>query len=328
MLGNLTRRDLLKGFAAAGVGTTILKPEVLLAQEQTCSNFVDPSKMSHATPVLSLNGTMLNGEIVYTQATGPAAVAAEHKIDVKFWRTPLYGATATVLTRHLLTIDVGANPAAGTFHPMSSSPFTEINTLTDIYVFNKATGGLLYWKQLSAGDEEPATMIVLNEADVTAQRTLTVVTRCSLHGYWSAEITLTNPLQYATAVPIANDGLIFSGTSLRRPYSPADAATSGGQGLGDLHRTRFNILNNNQVSVRLGDTDTSHPHEPGHYIMGAALYDQNGNLLAPMEIIRFSQNITTVGFDRLNLSGRGVKTLRCVMLDCLQGLVMTVFDLP
>lgn len=338
-MNKLSRRDLLKGLAASGVAPSVIAPALGFSSQasaqQQCSNLIPFEKMSHAQPQLSGGGSSLNGEPVLTQANpgNLSAFASEHRIDARFWSCAMFTG-ATNGTRHLLTIDVGANPASGSFHPMVAGAtvgngvsLPSINTISDIYVFDATSGSLLYWRQLSGSNDQPSAMIVLNPADVTAQRSLRIVARCSLHGLWAQDIQLTNPQNYSTAIPAYDAAAIFGGTSFRRPYSPASAATAGGQNLGDLHRTRFTI-ESNRITIGIGN---NHPHEAGHYIMGGALYDQNGNLLAPMETILFSEGagVVSVSFNGLNsqiLQAKGVRTLRGVMFDCLQGLVMSVFE--
>ncbi len=326
----LSRRSVIKGLASTGaclLGNNVLATQISLSSETECLNqFVPTVNLAHAYPVCKNQGNSINGSVVLSQSNSGsmANVAAEHRITIGFYSTPIFNGNGENVTRHLLTVDVGSNPSSSSYHPLSDGNFSELNTITDIYIFDEDACGLLYWKQLGGGDTQPSAVFTLDPADVSAQRRLKIVVRCSSHGFWSERFTLSSPQAYSSILPAPNPTLIMAGTSLHRPYSPASGSTDGGQGLGDLHRIRFNILDNDRLTIKIG---SGHPHEGSHYIMGGAIFDQNGNLLAPLGQILFSQGTTELGFDRLKLSERGVKTIRGVIFDSLQGYIMSLIDL-
>ena len=327
--GLITRRGLLQGIAGAGAGlatSQALSLPITYQSDVPCSNqYVPFSELAHAYPSYQSLSNSINGHPIRSQgSTGSMApVAPEHRIQAEFYSAPVYVGNGDIETRHMLIVNVGNN--SNTPHPIDDGNFSELNTISDIYIFNNSSGELLYWKQFGGGDPSPSTMFILDETDVSAQRTLKIVARCSMHGYWSEQVTLSSPLSYSSLLPSPNSSEIMAGTSLDLPYSPASRSTDGNQGLGNLHRIRFNIQSgNDQLSMQIG---SGHPHQGSHYIMGGAIFDQSGNLLAPIGHILFSQNSTMVGFDRLQLSNRGVKTIRGVIFDSLQGYIMTFIDL-
>jgi hypothetical protein len=230
---------------------------------------------------------------------------------------------------HLLTIDVGLDPANGIYYSVAGNDYSDLIFLTDIFVFNQATGDLLHSRRIGSSERIGSTMIVLDEALVTAQTKLTVVSHCLSNGYYSQVVDLAQPsLDYSTAVATFVPGAAFGGSSLLRPYISVDA--TGGQGnISSLHSPHFFSVSNTEVKVTLGNHASKHgAFAENHYVAGGALFDQNGNLLSLMAEQTYAQAANhELIFNNLDLSGRGVTHMRAVVLDTLNGILQSFHKL-
>ncbi len=354
----LNRRKLLQALSLGGIGSALLA-------YQNCSNVgfsavessskglsIDPDDPNDpglptepGTPnpnpacIRPLNIYDLPAHVPVTNAAlttfngmTAAAASGEHSANAKFYRAPYYdNSTNTQRVQHLLTIDVGTNPAAKMFHPVANSNFANLNILSDTYVYRKDTGALLYWKRFGSHDQIPAAMITLDDALVTGGVKLLVVTHCLQHGYFSQTVDLALPPQeYSTAVGTFAPGTPFgTGSSLYRPYVSLDA-TGGQDDIGAGHSPHFHNVTNTQVQVTLGPVNARHGRGgPDHYIAGGVLFDQHGNILALQAEQTYAAALNhNMVFNNLDLAGRGVKILRAVLFDTYNGILQGFFKLP
>lgn len=271
---------------------------------------------------------------VLTQAApgAMAAVAAEHQIKTNYYKADSYTNGGTSLeTRYLFCVDVGPMPTSNLYHPVDLGALNSKNTITDIYVFNRLNNQLLFWRKIGSGDLAASAMFVVSAAQHAQQLKVTVVVRCSNHGYWGLNYDLSsNPPNYSTAVNPLDSSKVCGGVPLTRPYI-APSATGGQGDLTVLHRPNIIKVSDSQVRVFMGGPlDGSAKHgafAEYHYIMGAALFDQNGNLISlPQTIIYTSANTHELIFNGFNLTAMNVKVLRAVMFDTLQGRLMSFAD--
>ena len=315
----LSRRDLLKGGTAAAA---------LIAL---------PARAAAANCMVGFNAAAytVQGYPVQTQANPGSlgSVAYEHMVQINYYKVDSYLMSGSgTETRNLLCVDVGANPNGGMFHPVEVGDFAHKNTISDIYVFNQTDSSLLFWRKLGSADTHATAMFTVPASLVASKPKITVVARCSAHGYWGADADLgVTPLNYSGAVPSVNTSLICGGATLWRPWVAPNANGFAGD-LGVLHRPMIIPQDNQTVKVWLGGDATGAGKHPifaeNHYVMGGVLYDQDGNLIGSNHTIRYSEaNDQQVVFTGLNLSGDKVKTLRAVMFDTLQGRLMSFLDL-
>lgn len=302
-----SRRNFFKG-TIAGAAYLTLSERIALAQN------VEPP----CTVGFHYQNYTVQDQKVLTQASPGnfAMVAPEHQISIGYFFADSYANGASgVERRHLLCVDMAANPS-----------------ITDIYVFSQADNSLLFWKKLSSGEATPSSMFVIPAPLRTLAPKITVVARSSIYGYWGRDFDLASaPANYTTAVNPVNFNLLCAGVPLARPYV-APAATGGQGDMGVLHRPNIVRVNDSTVRVFLGgqlNGSGKHPRfATNHYVMGGALFDQNGNLLSPSETVIYgAANDQQVTFNVPGLLQSGVKTLRAVMFDSLQGRFMSFLDI-
>jgi hypothetical protein len=251
----------------------------------------------------------------------------QHDLNATFYVAPFYDVAAAVQkNQYILTVDVGSNPGLGQYNQISSNNTSNINIITDIYVFRNDTGALVLWKQVSASDLVPSAYFLLDPALVAAGAKLTVVCNSIQNGYFGELVDLSQaPVAYSTAVGTFNPTLPFGGSSLHRPYVAVNA--SGGQNISGanlpLHSPDFVQVSNTEVRVTLGPSAAKHgAYADDHYIAGGMLFDQNGNLLArAAELTRASAANHLLIFSGLDLAGRSVKDLRVVAFDTFNGML-------
>lgn len=261
------------------------------------------------------------------------AVALEHKINANYYKADSYVIGGSSLeTRYLLCVDIGAMPASNLWHPVEIGALNNKNTITDIYVFNQANNELLFWHKAGSSDTPNGAMFIVTPAQHAAQLKLTIVARCSQHGYWGLDYNLPGtPVNYSTAVNALDTTKVCGGVPLIRPYI-APSATGGQGDLGVLHRPNIIKVSDNQVKVFLGGDINGTGRHPvfaeNHYIMGGALFDQDSNLIGMPQTILYSQaNNQQLIFSGFSLAGMGVKTIRAVMFDSLQGRLMSFLNI-
>lgn len=360
------RRGLIQ--AIAGIGATILAyqhcaPAKFVSRKKdrpddpkpfceenpldpSCQPVVDnvdcrPEDFPFDYPYYDLFGEINGHEVLTQQNPGSqSAVAGEHRLNVGYWHVDHYDQRnqRTDNRKYLLTVDVGASPNAGNFHPIPS--FGEDNAISDIYIFaderqtasNGAITGslrLLHWKRVGAADFRPSALFVLDQAVVTARSKLVIAARCTMHGFWAQEFNLAsqNSASYAQAVPAANTAVKFASTNHFRPY--VAGAADGGQNLSGaqqvLHTPTIQVVNNDQVQVFLGSSNIRHGAEGDNsYVTGALLFDQDGNRLAEHQFLNLSRatNTHVFTFNGLQLSQRGVRRIVAICQDTLNGHMM------
>lgn len=328
----ISRRNFLKSISAGGVLTAVAGRAYAANPLAACSGNTRPTLIHPGAGALGAD--TLNGEPIYSAGSPPAgleAVSTDHRLNSKFYKVNHYANDSeSKETRYFLTVDVGTTPELGIFHNMSSMKSNDLNTITDILVFNKMSGELLFWKKFGSNDKDPSAIFIFEDAFVSAGAALKVVTRCSQHGFWGEDVSISaaTALDYkAYAQTIKIDQSLFcANVSLRRPLVSYDAYGAS-DGSGSLHRPVINALSNTSVKIHLGGDMAGSGKHPrfgeAHYIVGGALFDQNGNTLGFSQCILYSQaSDHSVTFNNLNLKERGVKWLRAVMFDCLQGRYM------
>jgi hypothetical protein len=245
----------------------------------------------------------------------PAGVDLMHFPNAKFYAVNHYDhSAAAVRTQHLLTVDVA--------NMISSSDSSNLSFISDIYVFRQDNSELLYWKRLADKSMTASAMILLDPALVTAGRKLTVIVVSEMHGHYGQTVDLAQaPLDYKQAVATFVSGAAYGGATLQRPYV-ANGATGGQGDIGSLHSPHFHSVANTEVQVTLGPKTAKHGrYAENHYMAGALLFDQNGNLLGTSEQTYASAANHNFVFSGLNLSDRKVSNLRCVVLDTLNGIL-------
>lgn len=343
----LTRRQLINTASLAGIGTialsfqncqnasfntpslddgSIVNPSSTPTPSPTPASCNRPASIFDApagAPVAAAQVATINGK-----AVNPAN--AQHDLNSVFYIVPFHDhAIGAQRNQHLLTVDVGGNPAGGMYNQLSSNNTMNVDLITDIYVFREDTGVMLLWKQLSASDLRPAAMFLLDPAWVTAGLKLRVVCNSIQSGYFYEMVDLAQaPVAYSSAVPAFNAAVRFGGSSLHRPYVSINA--SGGQNMvgatGIQHAPNFISVTNTQVQVVLGENSALRPKHPAigddHYMAGGMLYDQNGNILAlASEITRAAAANHLLTFSGLDLAGRNVRDLRVVVYDTANGML-------
>lgn len=350
----MNRRKLLQALSLGGVGSVLLT-------YQNCSNVgfgaadsaskgldynpstpTDPDDPTIPTPTppacmrplniydLPARVPVTNSALTMFNGNAVTAAAGDHDTNAKFYSVPYYDhATNTQSVQHLLTIDV-ANPANGNIHPIASSNFTNLNLISDVYVYRKDTGALIYWKRFGANDQIPSAMMMLDAALVSAGVKLLVVAHCLQHGYFMQTVDLAQaPLAYSTAVSAFVEGIAFGGSDIHRPYVSIDA-TGGQNDIGSAHSPHFHTVTNTQVQVTLGPKNARHGRGgPDHYIAGGVLLDQNSNILSMFAEQTYAEALNhNLTFSNLDLSGRGVSRLRAVLFDTYNGILQGFFKLP
>ncbi len=256
-----------------------------------------------------------------------APAVGEHQIETSYFKADSYVVGAASLeTRYLLCVD----PVS--LHPAEAGPLASKKTLTDIYVFNQANNELLFWKKISSGEPFPGAMFVVSAAQHAQGLKLTLITRCSSTGHHGVDFNLTSaPPNYSTAVNAYDGAKLCAGVPIARPYI-APSATGGQGDLGILHRPNIIVQSDKVVRAFLGgqaDGTDKHPKfGQDHYIMGGALFDQNGNMLStPQTILYSAAGNHEVIFPVNGLMNSKVKVLRAVMFDSLQGRLMSFLDI-
>jgi hypothetical protein len=232
---------------------------------------------------------------------------------------------STVETRYLLCVEA-------TLHPVESGALAAKNTLTDVYVFNQANNELLFWRKIDSGDPIAGScMFVLTPQQHQAQLKVTIVARCSANGYYGLNYNLpAAPPDYKTAVVAYNGAKLCGGVPVTRPYIAPSA--SGGQGdMGILHRPNIIIQSDTLVRSFLGgqlNGTCKHPRfADNHYVIGGALFDQNGNMIsAPQPILYSTAANHEIAFPVASLAASKIKVLRVVLFDSLQGRLMSFLD--
>ncbi len=324
-----SRREFIKSAGVSSLGIALAMNNTAHAQTaEPC----DPDLIDK--PICTANGMFINGQKVNTQTDfgNLGFVRDKHRITVHYFTEPSYvNNTANLENRSFLTVDIGPNTDSGLFYRGNTQNFNDIEELTDLFIFDAGTCQLLYRKEFGGGEKNPSAIVSLDPLHVSQQRNLNLIVRSSKYGLWGETFSLGNtPETYNNFVAPQDANIIFRGSSTERPYI-ARAATGGQGDLGSLHRPSINIINNNTVRVHLGG-DAAGAGKHGafnntHYIMGGALFDQNGNELAPQQLISFTDAADQqVEFTGLNLSQRGVRTLRAVMFDTFQGKLMSWVD--
>lgn len=326
---NISRRSFVKTATSMGIGALAL-PELAAAQQAA------PAAGTPCNLGFDLATYTVQDQKVKTQAQPGtmASVASEHTITANYYRAESYVVGQTTKeTRHLLCVDVGSLPGMGVYHPVESGSFATRNSITDIYVFSQSNNQLLFWRKLGPMDIAPYAIFIVPPALVQAAPRLTIVARCSAHGYWGVDFDLSASalVDYASSGVVgANDASkLFSGSSLMRPYLAPGA--NGGQGdLTVVHRPNIILMTDGRVQAFMGgplDGSGKHGKAESHHIAGGMLFDQNSNILGKMETIVYSQAangiVTFSGFD---LGKENVKTLRVVLFDTLNGLLMSFLD--
>lgn len=340
----LNRRKLLQALSLGGIGASLLA-------YQNCSNVgfgasskgsFDPASIDPDAPVpppntnpscnrplsiydLPARVPVVTGNLTALDGMTIAAASGEHTINAKYYRTQYYDPSAGNAKKwqHLLTIDIGANPAAGNFHPVANSNFANLNLLSDVYVYRQDTSELLLWKRFGSHDQIPSAIMLLDEILISGAVKLVVVARCLQHGFFSQIVDLAQqPLDWATAVGTFQTGQPFGGSTLYRPYVSLNA--TGGQGdIGYLHAPHFHTVSNTQVQCTLGPVGARHGrYASDHYIAAGLLFDQSGNILALQAEQMYSQALNhNLVFSNLDLAGRGVRILRAVLFDTYNGIM-------
>lgn len=293
---NSSRRSLLKGSFATAAYLSLTGRNAL-AQSLPCNvgfNFQ--------------NYTINDVAVAQAPAAGENAITANHYLTSSYAQ----GAGAIEM-RNLLTLDVGSSQ------------------ITDYYVFNQANNELLFWKKLGSGEVGSSAMMVLAANQLNLK--VTVVSRHASLGYFGRNLDLAAaaPVNYTTAVGTYNAALLCGGSTLLRPYT-APAATGGQGDLGILHRVNIIRVSNSEVRIHLGgDAAGAGRHgafATNHYVMGGLLYDQSGNQLSDPGIVVYADaNNQQLVFRGLDLAGDGVRVIRAVMFDTLQGRLMSFLDL-
>lgn len=261
-----------------------------------------------------------------------SALTTEHKINANYYKAESYVVGGSALeTRYLLCVDIGPMPSSNLWHPVEIGTLTNKNTITDIYVFNQADNELLFWRKVGSSDLANGAMFVVSAAMHAAQPKLTIVVRCAQHGYWGLDYNLSGtPQNYSTAVTPIDFNKLCGGVPLLRPYV-APSATGGQGDLGVLHRPNIIKISDSQVRIFLGgDLNGSNRHPAfadNHYIMGGALFDQDSNLIGvPQTILYSNANNQQLVFGGFSLAAAGVKCIRAVMYDSLQGRLMSFLN--
>jgi len=330
----LSRRAFMQA-TSLGVGSLALLPKSQAATPAVCRvgfhyqtyTVQDVKVLTQASP-----GTM-------------GAVAPEHAISISYFKAVAFKVGSTngqTETRHLLCVDVGMAGAAGVYHPMEANGVDARNTITDIYVFDQADNSLLFWRKLSGNDVAPWAMFIVPEAVQMRAPKITVVARCSAHGYWGQDFDMSvTPTPYATPGVVGSHDFskLYGGATVMRPYTSAvdpainkEATGVTQSGLGEYHRPNIIKVSDNRVEAFLGGSLSmagSHDRfEDKHYIAGGLLFDQNGNQLGKTEVILFSEAPQKkVVFTGFSLAAEGVKTLRVIMNDTYQGRFMGFLDI-
>ncbi len=324
----ISRRSLIK---AAGIGSLgLMAPKMALSAEECNPDLVD-------NPTYNPGTGSINGEPILTQ-TSPGefgAVALKHNISVHFHSMLAFVNNSTAEeTRSFLTVEVGPNPDIGVYYTGNANVFSDIEELTDLYIFDASTGVLLYRREFGGGENTYSTMISLDPNYVAQSRNLQIVVRSSKYGLWGRSFSLgVAPENYATRLSTYDAALNFGGSSVNLPYISRSA--TGGQGtaenIGDIHRPSINVSGAN-VILRLGGDANGNGRHPqineSHYIMGGAIFDQSGNLLSTPQTIRYADAVNhQIVFSNVNVANRGTKTIRAVVFDTLNGYLMGWADI-
>lgn len=278
---------------------------------------------AHDYPYINQTHTDLNGEPIATQANPGvyASVKADYQLNINNYSLMHYDQDTKTATnqKYLLTIDGS--------HPMNGASFGASNMVTDIFVFEVGKCALLYWTRLGTSDKKLSTTIILDQVLVNQGANLNVVLRSTKHGVWSQSYKLSaaTAMPYSGAVAAWQSGVPFGGSSLERPYNPQDA--NGGQvGLNvALHTPTIKVISNDEVQACLGPLGAAHDRlAESHYVTGAALFDQNGNILDDVKCLNYARANAdhSFTFKNLNLSGKGVKTLRVIVFDTFNGMMV------
>ncbi len=344
----LSRRDLIQALGIGGLGAALVAYQncspVAFDRNQITKNsggdtatptpFPDndddcirSGKVSDA-PICEINGNRINGEVLRSQAQPGDlfTVAFEHRILTNLHTVSYFDQDlGAIAQKNIFTVEIGANPTAGQYHPIASSNLTQDNKLTDLYIFDSQTCELLRWHRFSSNSQNASVMMVADDAWITQSRSVKVVVRDALHGYWGEDFTFSslNAIPYSNQVATFDANLPYGGSTLHRPYIGSNA--TGGQGdLGQAHAPHIRIINDNRIEVTQGNLNMRHGVvNNAHYINGAALYDQHGHFISNYA----ETNVSRAGthnfiFDGLSLSARGIREIRAVTFDTFNGYLM------
>ncbi|MEQ1877626.1 MAG: hypothetical protein ABL958_13360 [Bdellovibrionia bacterium] len=323
----ITRREALRIAGGAGLaGAAILG-------FQNCgnnANFEQASLKSDCgfkatPPVCESGGDYLDGQQVQTAPAGDI-----HNMQVRIYNPQYFDQTAVAFQNQcMMEVQVGSDPAAGQYHPIDYTNLKRVHAITDIFVIDRASCQTVLWRRFNNSDREPSTLMMLNEQLASSSSKLKVIACCSVHGFFGVNVDMaTYPVtDYNTVVGTFNAALPFGGSTLKYPYVARSA--TGGQGdLGVLHAPLVTGINNMDVEAVLGGTGSPHGRlAENHYVNGGALFDQNGHPLTEISLIRYGDAGTAatgpvVKFSNLNLSARGVTSLRISVFDTYNGYLM------
>ncbi|HEX4923277.1 MAG TPA: hypothetical protein VFV50_04295 [Bdellovibrionales bacterium] len=330
----ITRRDALTGLAAIGGTSAIMlgyqncgSPTAFEAQSRGTGGPCNPDGggFNSQPPVCESGGDILGG--VQVRAPNPGDI---HTLRVRLFDPEYFSHQTSALRRQtFITVDVGANPDAGGYHPTDYTNVRDIHAITDIFVIRRDTCDVIVWKRFSNGDQEPFGLMMIDPALVAARVELKVVAVCSRDGMFGINVPLGSyPVSnYAGVVGTFDPNRPFGSSTLKYPYIAASA--TGGQGnIGPLHAPALTRVSDDVVQVILGPPAASHGRfAENHYVNGAALFDQNGHLLSQPAIVRYSDSGTTaagplITFNNLRLAQRGVTQMRVVVFDTYNGYLM------
>ncbi len=332
---SLSRRKLIKGISVLGAGTAISALYQNCADRAFQSNTADLASsgvtpLSCPTtdpnvikplPVCSREGNLLDGKPVQKALPGD-----EHELKVKYYKAKHYShALAAETTQPILTIEVGANPAEGLYHPLDFHDFKNVHAITDLFVIDKMNCEIVLWKRFSTSDQESFAYMILPQDLVERNAELKIVASCSTHGLFGVDYSLMdgNLSDYSSVVGTFNQTLPFGGSTLKFPYLSVEA--TGGQGnIGPLHAVAIEKISNDEVHAILGGTQPHGRYGENHYINGGVIFDQNGQMLTQISLIRYgeagsSSTGPTLKFTKLKLAERGVTHLRIAIFDTYNG---------
>ena len=322
-----SRRDLLikSGIAVGAIGLTSLYQNCSDSNLTVAQNASSGSVGGNALEQYTANAgtTSIDGQPVTEAVTG-----SDLDIFVDFTLATHYSHTDMLGTheQYLLSVIAGRNrvtPYAQKWRTNKSA-----DAVLAIIVYDKSSGSIIRCHRFNPGSTQVNVLMMVPDTMLGVTRTISVVVHHATRGFLKRDFTMSKNLAapYSTLVAPFNAAQPFAGADPTRPYIAGLGLASGGQGdLGIIHYPLIEILTEDTVRVTLGGVLNRHPRiGEDHYIAGAALYDQDGHIIALTTSVPYGDivNFSIVNFMRAAVHERGITQLRAVVHDTFNGYLM------
>lgn len=303
-----SRRDLLvkSGIAVGAIGLSSLYQNCsdsnLTVAQNASSGLIGGNALQPYTA--NAGTTSIDGQIVTEATTG-----SDLDIFVDF-TLATHDSHADMLgshEQHLLSVIAGRNrvtPYAQKWRTNKSA-----DTVLAIIVYDKFSGSIIRCHRFNASSNQVDVLMMVLDAMLGQTRTISVVVHHATRGFLKRDFTMSKNLAapYLTLVAPFNSAQPFAGAN---PI---------------IHYPLIEILTEDSVRITLGGVSNRHPRiAEDHYIAGAALYDQDGHIIALTTSVPYGDivNFSIVNFTRAAIHERGITQLRTVVHDTSNGYLM------